>query len=68
MEFQAVFPVWDKLTKPQQDRLLGSLITRSVKKGTGLHNGSMDCPGLRLIQSGQLRAYILSEEGREITL
>ena len=24
MEFQAVFPVWDKLTKPQQDCLLGS--------------------------------------------
>lgn len=68
MEFQAVFPVWDKLTKPQQDRLLGSLITRSVKKGTVLHNGSMDCTGLLLIQSGQLRAYILSEEGREITL
>ena len=68
MEFQAVFPVWDKLTKPQQDRLLGSLITRSVKKGTVLHNGSMDCTGLRLIQSGQLRAYVLSEEGREITL
>lgn len=68
MEFQAVFPVWDKLTKPQQDRLLGSLITRSAKKGTVLHNGSMDCTGLLLIQSGQLRAYILSEEGREVTL
>ena len=68
MEFQAVFPVWDKLTKQQQDRLLDSLITRSVKKGTVLHNGSMDCTGLLLIQSGQLRAYMLSEEGREITL
>ena len=51
MEFQAVFPVWDKLTKPQQDCLLGSLITRSVKKGTVLHNGSMDCTGLLLILS-----------------
>lgn len=30
MEFQAVFPVWDKLTKPQQDCLLGSLITLSL--------------------------------------
>ena len=68
MEFQAVFPVWDKLTKQQQDRLLDSLITRSVKKGTVLHNGNMDCTGLLLIQSGQLRAYMLSEEGREITL
>ena len=27
-----------------------------------------DCTGLLLIQSGQLRAFILSEDGREITL
>ena len=33
-----------------------------------LHNGSMDCLGLLLIRSGQLRSYILSEEGREITI
>ena len=68
MEFQSAFPVWDKLTAQQQSRLLGSLITRPVKKGTVIHNGSMDCTGLLLIKSGQLRAYILSEEGREITL
>lgn len=28
----------------------------------------MDCTGLFLIKSGQLRAYILSDEGREITI
>ena len=28
----------------------------------------MDCTGLLLVKSGQLRVYILSEEGREITL
>ena len=33
-----------------------------------LHNGDEDCTGLLLVKSGQLRAYILSEEGREITL
>lgn len=33
-----------------------------------IHNGSMNCTGLLLVQSGQLRAYILSDEGREITL
>ena len=41
---------------------------RQVKKGTVLHNGSMDCAGLLLLRSGQLRAYILSDEGREITV
>ena len=28
----------------------------------------MDCTGLLLVKHGQLRAYILSDEGREITL
>lgn len=68
MDFQTLFPVWDRLTKAQQDRLSGSLINRQVKKGAILHSGSADCTGLLLIQSGQLRAYILSDEGREITI
>ena len=68
MDFQTFFPVWDRLTKAQQDRLSGNLINRQVKKGAILHSGSADCTGLLLIQSGQLRAYILSDEGREITI
>ena len=68
MTFQDAFPVWDKLQSDQQARILQTLIFRSVKKGTMLHNGDDDCTGLLLVKSGQLRAYILSEEGREITL
>ena len=68
MDFQNSFPIWNQLTKNQQDRLLGSLMTSRVSKGTVDHNGSADCTGLLLLKSGQLRAYILSDEGREITL
>ncbi len=68
MTFQECFPVWNKLNATQQERLLSSLTTRNVKKGTVLHDGSKDCTGLILIQSGQLRAFILSDEGREITI
>lgn len=68
MTFQEYFPIWDQLNQAQQQRMLEGLSTRSVKKGTVLHNGNADCTGLLLVQSGQLRAYILSEEGREITL
>lgn len=68
MDFQNVFPVWKKLNGIQQKRMLGSLITKKVKKGMLIHSGNMDCTGLLLIQSGQLRAYILSDEGREITI
>ena len=68
MEFQSYFPIWDKLNKAEQDRITGNLITRNVTKGTVIHNGSMECTGLLLIKTGQLRAYILSDEGREITI
>ena len=68
MDFADYFPVWGKLTPIQQNRILGAVRTRTVKKGTVIHNGSMDCTGLLLVKSGQLRAFILSEEGREITI
>ena len=67
MDFQDFFPIWSKLSVTQQNRLSGALITKTIAKGTIIHNGSMDCTGL-LVKSGQLRAYILSDEGREITI
>ena len=68
MHFQDYFPVWDKLDADQQSRLLDALRFQTVKRGTILHNGSLDCTGLLLVKAGQLRAYILSNEGREITI
>ena len=68
MTFQDYFPIWNKLQTDQQDRIRSNLNFRTVKKGTILHNGEMDCTGLLLVKAGQLRAYILSDEGREITI
>lgn len=68
MDLSTHFPIWDRLTPAQQKVISQSSQTRSVPKGTVLHNGSIDCLGLLLILSGQLRAYIISDEGREITL
>lgn len=67
MELKDFFPIWNKLTPGQQEILTKNAIRRTVPKGTPLHTG-MDCTGLLLVQRGQLRTYILSEEGREITL
>ena len=68
MSLANYFPVWDKLTPQQQASVLSAADFRRVTSGTVLHDGSPNCLGLLLIRSGQLRAYILSEEGREITL
>ncbi|MDD5953468.1 MAG: Crp/Fnr family transcriptional regulator [Oscillospiraceae bacterium] len=68
MNVKDFFPMWDQLTKTQQTRLISAAIPRSVEKGTIVHNGSINCTGLLLVEQGQLRAYILSDEGREITI
>ena len=68
MDFKSYFPIWDKLTKEQQERLAGAVTPYKAKKGDVLHNGDIDCIGLLLIRSGQLRVFVLSDEGREITL
>lgn len=68
MTVQQLFPIWEKLTPAQQQLISDSVVQRTLGKGAVLHDGSENCAGLVLIQSGQLRAYILSEEGREITL
>lgn len=68
MELKDIFPVWEQLTPIQQTKLTEGAVRRSVKKGTVLHRGSADCIGLLLVQQGQLRAYMMSEEGRQITI
>ena len=62
------FPIWPKLTPQQQKALSDSATLRSIPAGTVVHRGDMDCIGLLLLRSGQLRCYILSDEGREITI
>ena len=68
MRVSEYFPVWDELSAEQQNKLNSAAIWHSVKKGAMIHGGTEECLGLLLICSGQLRAYICSEEGREITL
>ena len=68
MEFAKYFPIWDKLTPEQQERISAVTVFQQVSAGTMLHDGGPNCLGLLLVGSGQLRAYMLSEEGREITI
>ncbi len=68
MEFAPYLPFWDKLTHEQQAKVADVIDLHTVNKGTRIHDSSADCLGLVIMRSGQLRAYILSEDGREITL
>ena len=68
MEFAEYLPFWEELTPEQQQRIASVVEYRKVKKGTHIHDSSAECLGLVAVRSGQLRAYILSEDGREITI
>ena len=67
-EFTQYFPIWDRMTPDQQNRIMQVIDFQKIKKGTIIHDGSPDCLGMLLVRSGQLRAYLLNEEGREITI
>ncbi len=68
INLQDYFPMWNRLSASEQNTLKNAVQKRSVTKGTLLHNGSAGCEGLFLIISGQLRAFLSSEEGREVTV
>ena len=61
-------PYWDKLTAEEQEKMKRSATIRKCAKGEMLSGSDTTCLGMTYVISGELRAYVLSEEGREITL
>ena len=68
MNYTDYLPFWSKLTDEQKQAVDQVIQFRQVKKGVRIHDSGTDCLGLIAVRSGQLRAYILSDEGREITI
>lgn len=68
MELEAFFPgVLDKLTGAQRRALEAAASPRRLEAGEQL-SGAGECVGLLAVRSGRLRAYMISDTGREITL
>jgi len=59
---------WDKLSKSEVNLLESNIANVSYNKDFNLHSTDSECLGVLLIKSGGLRVYILSEDGREVTL
>ena len=62
------YPFWGKLTEAEKQQLEAGCIVSSFEKGQQVHRADEKCKGAMLVRRGQLRAYILSENGREVTL
>ena len=61
-------PFWQLLTEQERDTVQWSAMVRRYEKGALIHGGGSECLGLLLVLSGEIRTYLLSDEGREVTL
>ena len=62
------FPFWDKLTADQQELLCRATRPVRYRRGERVHSPVENCVGILLLRTGQFRAYLLSDDGRDVTL
>ncbi len=61
-------PFWSHLSQQEQERVAGRMTMLGYQAGQTIRGGHGDCLGLVIVVRGVLRAYLLSPNGREITL
>ncbi|MBO7310697.1 MAG: Crp/Fnr family transcriptional regulator [Clostridia bacterium] len=61
------FPFWERMSEADKDTFCRSSFDVKFKKGATIHDGN-ECTGIIIVRTGCLRLYILSDEGKEITL
>lgn len=67
-QMAARLPFWSLLTDREQETVRRGAVTRRYEKGALIHDGGSECLGMLLVLSGEIRTYLLSDEGREVTL
>lgn len=65
---ETVLSFWNNLTSEEKTSVREFAYTRNFKMGSVIHSREQECLGLIQVISGRVRAFMLSEEGREITL
>lgn len=69
LEFiQSKLPFWNRLSAAQEGLLLSHTRRITYAPGENVRSAGHDCLGVLLVKSGELRTYILSDEGKEVTL
>lgn len=62
------FPFWDKITKNEQKAFIDNVQIKRYSKGQNIYSADNECLGVTLVLKGELRTYMLSDDGKEITL
>lgn len=64
---QDIFPFWEDISDDDRKYITDNSSSVSYKAGEQLHDGTT-CSGVFLVKCGCLRVYIMSDEGKDITL
>ncbi|MBE6756738.1 MAG: Crp/Fnr family transcriptional regulator [Ruminococcaceae bacterium] len=65
--YREVFPFWDEISDEDKNYICGNSSSVLFKAGTNIHDSS-SCSGVIYIRTGSLRVYIMSDDGKDITL
>lgn len=65
--YNKILPFWNELSPSEKSYICEHSSSESYPKGANIHSGS-DCSGVIFVKTGSLRLYIMSEEGKDITL
>lgn len=66
--FQNLFPFWDKIEEEDRKKFSEYTIVKRFKAGENINGRDTSCIGVIFVVTGELRAYLVSENGREVTL
>ena len=61
-------PYWDHLTEDERQQVQKKAYVRHYEPGDALYGPCVECVGMIHMLRGEARAYLMSDEGREITL
>lgn len=61
-------PYWNDLEKDEKEAVTRSTVIREYKKGAYIYGMQDACLGMVYVQKGSIRVFLMSEEGREVTL
>lgn len=61
-------PFWKLLTDSEKELVRQNAVIRLYKKGTRVYSSERECLGMLFVMQGEMRTYLLSEKGREVTL
>ena len=71
IDFNSVYsdmlPFWNKISENEKEFICSNSADVIYKRGSAVHD-STECSGVIFVQSGCLRVYIMSDEGKAITL